>query len=75
VVAVATLEMVATHPMIVLEMADHGLDVGTTAHLAADSLRSSSTVLLSRRMSRIMRRSRVTLDLFSFHRARLNWAV
>src|SRR5262245_65146526 len=30
--------MVATHPMIVLEMADHGFDGGTTAHLAADGL-------------------------------------
>jgi hypothetical protein len=35
---VATLEMVATHPMVVLEMADHGLDGGTSAHLAADGL-------------------------------------
>jgi hypothetical protein len=27
-VAVATLEMVAAHPMVALEMADHGLDGG-----------------------------------------------
>jgi hypothetical protein len=33
-VAVAPLEMVATHPM----MANQGLDVGMTTHLAADGL-------------------------------------
>ena len=35
-VAVAALEMVATHSVVVLEMADHRLDGGTTPHLAAD---------------------------------------
>ncbi|KRR01952.1 hypothetical protein CQ10_41300 [Bradyrhizobium valentinum] len=35
-VAVAALEMVATHSVVVLEMADHRLDSGTTPHLAVD---------------------------------------
>jgi hypothetical protein len=35
-VAISAFEIVATHPMIVLEMADHGLDGGATAHLATD---------------------------------------
>lgn len=35
-VAVAALEMVAAHPVAVLEMADHGLDGSATPHLAAD---------------------------------------
>jgi hypothetical protein len=33
-VAVASLDMVATHPT----MADHGLDGGTTTHFAADGV-------------------------------------
>src|ERR1700682_592441 len=37
-VAVTALEIVATHPVVVLEMADHGLDGGAAAHLAADGL-------------------------------------
>jgi hypothetical protein len=35
-VAVAALEMVAAHPVVILEMADHRLDSGATPHLAAD---------------------------------------
>src|SRR6267142_5687816 len=35
-VAVAAFEIIATHPMIVLEMADDRLDGGATAHLATD---------------------------------------
>ena len=35
-VAVAALEMVATHSVVVLEMADHRFDGGATPHLAAD---------------------------------------
>jgi hypothetical protein len=35
-VAVAALERVAAHPVVVLEMADHRLDGGATPHLAAD---------------------------------------
>src|SRR6202451_1712459 len=34
----AALEMVAAHPVVVLEMADHGFDGGATAHLATDGL-------------------------------------
>jgi len=36
VVAISAFEIIATHPMIVLEMADHGFDGGATAHLATD---------------------------------------
>jgi hypothetical protein len=35
-VAISAFEIVVAHPMIVFEMADHGLDGGATAHLAAD---------------------------------------
>jgi hypothetical protein len=35
---IAALEVVAAHAVIVLEMADHGLDGGAAAHLAADGL-------------------------------------
>ena len=35
-VAIATLEIVATHPVIVFEVADHGLDGGSASHLATD---------------------------------------
>ena len=37
-VAISAFEIVAPHPMIILEMADHGLDGGATAHLATDGL-------------------------------------
>jgi len=37
-VAVTALEMVATHPMVILEMADDGFDGGSASHLAADGL-------------------------------------
>jgi hypothetical protein len=33
---ISALEIVAAHPMAVLEMADHGLDGGPAPHLAAD---------------------------------------
>jgi hypothetical protein len=32
-VAISAFEIIATHPMRVLEMADHGFDGGATAHL------------------------------------------
>jgi hypothetical protein len=35
-VAISAFEIIATHPMIVLEMADHGFDGGAMAHLATD---------------------------------------
>jgi len=35
-VAVAALEMVTAHSVVVFEMADHGLNGGATPHLAAD---------------------------------------
>ena len=35
-VAISALQIVATHPMIVLEMADHGLDGSSASHLAAN---------------------------------------
>ena len=38
VVAAATLEVVAVHAVIVLEVADHGFDGGATTHLAANGL-------------------------------------
>ena len=37
-VAVAALEMVAVHAVIVLEVADHGFDGGAPSHLAANGL-------------------------------------
>src|ERR1700732_391051 len=37
-VTMSAFEVVATHPMAVLEMADHGLDGGAASHLAADGL-------------------------------------
>ena len=37
-VPISALEIIATHSMVVLEMADHGLNSGTTAHAAADDL-------------------------------------
>jgi hypothetical protein len=33
---ISALEIVATHPMVVLEMADHGLDGSSASHLAAN---------------------------------------
>src|SRR5260370_42555246 len=35
-IAVAALEVVAAHAVVVLDVADHGLDGGAAAHLAAD---------------------------------------
>ena len=35
-VAISALEIVATHPMVVLEMADYGLDGSSALHLAAN---------------------------------------
>jgi hypothetical protein len=35
-VAISALEIVATHPMVGLEMADHGLDGSSASHLAAN---------------------------------------
>ncbi len=37
-VATSAFETVATHPMIVLEVTDHGLDGCATAHLATGSI-------------------------------------
>jgi hypothetical protein len=37
-VATSAFEIVATHPMIVLEVTDHGLDGSATAHLATGSI-------------------------------------
>jgi hypothetical protein len=36
--ATSAFEIVATHPMIVLEVTDHGLDGCATAHLATGSI-------------------------------------
>ncbi len=35
-VPISALEIIATHPMVVLEMADHGQDGSSASHLAAN---------------------------------------
>ena len=51
-VAIAALEIVSAHPMVVLEMADDGLDGGPAAHFAADGFGDLADLALIQTLNR-----------------------